>query len=69
MQIVSKRDNLHEMSNPVFWENTKYILSCRLLKFLFPACLALRQQTELITVLALKRMYCSEGMFSFTERQ
>ena len=23
MQIVSKGDNLHEMSNPVFWENKK----------------------------------------------
>ena len=23
MQIVSNGDNLHEMSNPVFWENKK----------------------------------------------
>ena len=23
MQIVSLGDNLHEMSNPVFWENKK----------------------------------------------
>ena len=25
MQIVSKADNLHEMSNPVFWENKKNV--------------------------------------------
>ena len=25
MQIVSNGDNLHEMSNPVFWENKKNI--------------------------------------------
>ena len=23
MQIISNGDNLHEMSNPVFWENKK----------------------------------------------
>ena len=27
MQSVSVRDNLHEMSNPVSWENKKNILS------------------------------------------
>ena len=37
MQIVSIGDNLHEMSNPVFWENKKNILKCRLLKF-YPEC-------------------------------
>ena len=34
MQIVSSGDNLHAMSNPVFWENKKNISKCRLLKFL-----------------------------------
>ena len=34
MQIVSNGDNLHEMSNPVFWEIKKNISKCRLLKFL-----------------------------------
>ena len=33
MQIVSLGDNLHEMSNPVFWEKIRKITSfCRLLK-------------------------------------
>ena len=27
MQIVSNGDNLHEMSNPVFWENKKNIIN------------------------------------------
>ena len=27
MQIVSLRDNLHEMSKPIFWENKKNIMS------------------------------------------
>ena len=27
MQIVSIGDNLHEMSNPIFWENKKNILN------------------------------------------
>ena len=27
MQIVSLGDNLHEMSNPVFWENKKNIIN------------------------------------------
>ena len=27
MQIVSSGDNLHEISNPVFWEKLKNILS------------------------------------------
>ena len=34
MQIVSNGDNLHEMSNPVFWKNKKNISICRLLKIL-----------------------------------
>ena len=34
MQNVSNGDNLHEMSNPVFWENRENILKCRLLKIL-----------------------------------
>ena len=35
MPIVSNGDNLHEMSKPVFSEKQeKYILKCRLLKFL-----------------------------------
>ena len=29
MQIISIGDNLHKMSNPVFWENN--FLSCRIL--------------------------------------
>ena len=33
MQIVSNGDNLHEMSNSVFWED-KNISICRLLKIL-----------------------------------
>ena len=38
MQTVSDGDNLHEMSNHVFWEkNKKNILKCRLLKIL-PLC-------------------------------
>ena len=35
MQIVSIGDNLHEMSNPVFWENKKNISKCHLQKNLF----------------------------------
>ena len=31
MQIVSIGDDLHEISNPVFWENKKNITKCRLL--------------------------------------
>ena len=27
MQIVSSGDNLHEMSDPVFWENKKNIIN------------------------------------------
>ena len=27
MQIVSSGDNLHEMSNPVFWKNKKKYLN------------------------------------------
>ena len=27
MQTVSNRDNFHEMSNPVFWENKKNIFN------------------------------------------
>ena len=34
MQIVSLGDNLHEMSNPVFWENKKNLPKCCLLKIL-----------------------------------
>ena len=34
MQIISIGDNLHEMSNPVFWEKIKLSLICHLLKFL-----------------------------------
>ena len=26
MQIVSEEDNLHEMSNPIFWENKKNLI-------------------------------------------
>ena len=32
MQIVYIGDSLHEMSNPVFWENEKNISICNLLK-------------------------------------
>ena len=31
MQIVSSADNLHEILNPVFWENIKILLVCHLL--------------------------------------
>ena len=34
MQIVSSGDNLHEISNPVFWKNKTNIPKCSLLKFL-----------------------------------
>ena len=34
MHFFSIGDNLHEMSNSVFWENKKNISICRLLKFL-----------------------------------
>ena len=27
MPIVSNEDNLHEMSNPVFWENKKNVMN------------------------------------------
>ena len=33
MQIVSNGDNLHEKSNPVFWENKKISPICRLLNW------------------------------------
>ena len=32
-------DNFHELAKPVFWENKKNILICRLQKF-YPECLA-----------------------------
>ena len=34
MQIVSNGDNLHEMSEPVFWGYKKKVSKCRLLKIL-----------------------------------
>ena len=34
MQIVSLGDNLHEISNPSFWDNKKIISKCFLLKLL-----------------------------------
>ena len=34
MYIVSSGDNLHEILNPVFWENKTNIPKCRLLNFL-----------------------------------
>ena len=34
MQIVAMGDNLHEMSNPVFWEEQENISKCRLLRTL-----------------------------------
>ena len=33
-QIVFSGDNMHEMSNPVFWENKKNTSKCHLLKIL-----------------------------------
>ena len=33
MQIVPIENNLYKMSRPVFWENKKNILKCRLLIF------------------------------------
>ena len=33
-ETVSNGDNLHEMSNPAFWENKKNIQKYRLLQFL-----------------------------------
>ena len=33
MQIVSNRDNLHEMSNPDLWENKKNIINLSSAKY------------------------------------
>ena len=33
MQIVSIGDNLHEMSDPIFWENKKNIINLSSAKF------------------------------------
>ena len=47
MQIVSYGDNLHELSNPIFWENKEDISKCRPLKFL-PSMLSVKEEYLLI---------------------
>ena len=43
MQIVSFEDNLHEMSNPIFWDSRKNISKCYLLNFL-PSMLCINKR-------------------------
>ena len=45
MQMVSLRDNLHEMSDPISWKNKKNVSKCCLLKFL-PSMLRVNNNTS-----------------------
>ena len=66
MQTGSIGDNLHEMSNPVFWKNIngKYISKCRLLKIL-PRVLSVEGYLYLgLIELSLKIFYSYSAVFS-----
>ena len=41
MQIVSIGDNLHEMSNPVFWEKIR-----KLFQYVLPRVLSVKQHMQ-----------------------